>query len=200
MDWLSFIAAVIGSLAWPAVVLGIFIALRKPLRDLIPLLVRLRYKDLELDFARELRKVESEAREALPIPAPTPKALPNPEPRDAIQLLAQAESLSSEFPEAAVAVGWSAVESELMAAVMRLAVSPDYPPDNSARKNAHLLASSGAISEKTLSVLERMRNLRNLAVHGSSRHIGPGPVSPDEAREFIALASGIVQELRKARR
>ncbi|MGH7553918.1 MAG: hypothetical protein ACREMQ_12925, partial [Longimicrobiales bacterium] len=72
-----------------------------------------------------------------------------------------------------------------------------YPPHNSALRNARLLLDQRAIDDNTLDILNRMGNLRNVAVHGGAGLTG---VSPDEAREFIALARGIVEKLRQLRR
>ncbi|MES2521738.1 MAG: hypothetical protein V4617_03485 [Gemmatimonadota bacterium] len=54
MDAPTFIAALVTALAWPLTVLGIFLVLRRPLLALVPLLARLRAKDLEFDFGRRL--------------------------------------------------------------------------------------------------------------------------------------------------
>jgi len=83
-----------------------------------------------------------------------------------------------------------------MSAVVRLAISPDFPPHNSAIKNAELLKEQKAIAQPTLELLNRMRNLRNMAVHG-----GHGTsITTDEAVEFLALARGVVEKLRTLRR
>lgn len=196
MDWLQFLASLAGSLAWPATVVVAVVVLRNQLRRVLLTLTRLRYKDLELDFGRELKEVEKKARAIDVKPAgPPPRAIAAA--KDSAQILAEAERLAEDFPEPAVALAWAAVEEELMSAVMRLAISPDYPPHNSALRNARLLLDQRAIDENTLDILNRMRNLRNVAVHGGA---GPTGVSPDEAREFIALARGVVEKLRRLHR
>lgn len=94
-------------------------------------------------------------------------------------------------------VGWQVVENELMSAVMRLAISPDYPPYNSALKNAQRLKEENTIDEGTVELLSRMRTLRNMAMPPSSWH---GYITPGEAIEFLALARGVVEKLQAARR
>lgn len=196
MNWLQFVASVAGSLAWPVTVIAVVVLLRTQLRRVLLTLTRLRYKDLEVDFGRELKEVERKAR-AIDVTPTGPPPQPATAPKNAAQILAEAERLAQDFPEPAVALAWSAVEDELMGAVMRLAISPDYPPLNSALQNARLLTEQGAIDQSTLDILNRMRNLRNMAVHGGAGLTG---VSTDEAREFIALARGIVEKLRRLRR
>ena len=190
MDWLQFFASVLGSLAWPATAVALVVLLRVPVARVLLTLTKLKYKDLELDFGRELKQLEEQAR-VIEVRPTQPKALP-PTKRDPSDLLSEADRLAQEFPEPAVAVGWQAVEEELMSAVERLAISPDYPRHNSAMKNAELLRGQNEIDDTTLDVLNRMRNLRNMAVHGGN---GQGRVTTNEAIEFIALARGVVEKL-----
>jgi hypothetical protein len=78
MDALQFTSSLVGSLAWPSVVLAIVVALRKPLSDLLPLLQRLKYKDLELDFGKRVEELRAEVAEELPQQAEPPVS-PTPE-------------------------------------------------------------------------------------------------------------------------
>ena len=59
MDFLTFLATIIGSLAWPACLLVALFMLRRPIAELLPSLRRLRYKELEVDFGKELEKIEA---------------------------------------------------------------------------------------------------------------------------------------------
>src|SRR3989442_646183 len=183
MDCLQFLSSVVGSLAWPAIVLALVVLLRAPVTRVLLTLTRLKYKALELDFGRELKQLEEQAK-AIEVKPQQPKALP-PAPKGSAQLLEEAARLAQDFPEPAVAVGWQAVEDELMSAAMRLAISSDYPPYNSALKNVQLLKEQNAIDEGTFDLLNRMRNLRNMAVHGTR---GLANITIDEAIEFLALA------------
>ena len=70
MDWLAFVASVIGSLAWPSVLLIIFMLLRKPLYGLLPLLQKLKYKEIEVEFTRRVEEVSAEVVQELPAPVP----------------------------------------------------------------------------------------------------------------------------------
>jgi uncharacterized protein YutE (UPF0331/DUF86 family) len=195
MNWLQFFSSVVGSLAWPATVITLIVLLRAPVTRVLLTLTRLKYKDLELDFGRELKQLEEQAK-AIEVKPQQPQALPAAA-KGSAQLLAEAERLAQEFPEPAVAVGWQAIEDELMSAVTRMAVPPGYPPYNSALKNAELLLGQKAVDENTIDLLKRMRNLRNMAVHGSR---GLGNVTTHQAIEFIALARGVVEKLSRLSR
>lgn len=80
-----------------------------------------------------------------------------------------------------------------MQAVTRLAISPDYP----ALKNAELFRAQNEIDQRTFELLNRMRNLRNMAVHGAH---GAAFITTDEALEFLALARGVTEKLQALRR
>ncbi len=190
MDWLQFLASVVGSLAWPATVVTLIVLLRAPVTRVLLTLTHLKYKEIELDFGRELTQLEDKAK-AIDVKPRQPKAHP-PATKDAVPFLDEAERLAQDFPEAAVAVGWQAVEGELMFAVTWLAALPGPPFHNSAMKNSEILLAQEIINESTFDLLKRMRHLRNVAVH---RDHGVGIVTTDQAIEFIALAREVVEKL-----
>jgi hypothetical protein len=194
MGWLEFLASLIKSLAWPATLVILVVLFRVQVRRALLSLTRLKYKDLELDFGHELKQLEKDAR-AIDITPQPPKGIA-PTKRDSSQLLQEAAHLAQRFPGPAVSIGWQAVEYELRQAVMRLAISPDstaYP----ALKNVELLRAQNAIDQRTFEVLKRMRNLRNMAVHGAA--LAAAPITTDEALEFLALARGVVEKLQALR-
>jgi hypothetical protein len=197
MDWLTFISSVVGSLAWPVVVITVVFLLKEPLGALLLNLRNLKYKSLELDFRKELKKVEEKAKQLLP-DATRPRAITKQsKERDSSQIINEAKRLFEEFPEPAVALAWTAVEVELMDAILRTASSPDYPPYNSALRNAMYLNEAGYLSEDKIDLIKRMANLRNIAVH---KHKGLGSVTVDDAREFIALTEWLVRDLKEIKR
>jgi hypothetical protein len=143
MNWLEFTASLVRSLAWPVAVVWLVIVLRNPIKRVLLTLTHLKYKDLELDFGRELQLVKREAK-ALDIKPQEVKAV-SASKLDSLQLLDDAAEIANRSPQSGVVVAWQAVESELMAAVMRLGISPDYPPYTSALKHSELLREQGII-------------------------------------------------------
>src|SRR5439155_7615824 len=122
MDWLTFVASITKSLAWPLVVAWIVFLLRRPLRGVLRSLIRLRYKDLEIDFGRDLEALEREV-ETARLPAPT-------EARDRAALRApadQLEAIAEVSPRAAVLEAWLLVEHEVFRAAERLGVNTAQP-------------------------------------------------------------------------
>jgi hypothetical protein len=181
----------VGSLAWPVAVIGLVLLLRIPLTRTILGITHLKYKDLELDFGRELKQLETEAK-AIDITPLRPKPIP-PTRKDPLRLFEDAARVVQDFPVHAIALGWQAVGVELGSAVNRLAGSPNQSPDNSWLKNAQLLKDEKLLDQRTFDLLIRMRALRDLAVHGPG--ISGVGVTTDEALEFLGLATGVVQRL-----
>lgn len=197
MNWYSFISSVIDSLAWPVASVVIVVMIKKPLSTLLPMLRNVKYKDLELDFGKELKKAEDKAKQTLPAESKPKFTEKKPRERNSVQIIKEAERLFEEFPASAVAVAWSAVEVELMEAISRTASPPDYPPFLSALRNAMYLKEAEYLSNDKIDLIKRMTNLRNIAVHG---YKGMGPVSVDNAREFIALTEWLVRDLKEIKR
>lgn len=189
MDILQFFAAIVSAVAWPASVVTLVVLLRRPLSQILTMLTKLRYKDLELDFGRELKQIEEQAKAIEVLPSQV-RAVGGP--KEPEELLAEAERLVEEFPEPAVAVAWSAVEDHLARAAERLSgstIDRRQPPSRVIRS----LLDVEVIDQQTVELLKRMQNLRNMALH--ERWNAFGGISPDEAREFIALARGINEKL-----
>jgi uncharacterized protein YutE (UPF0331/DUF86 family) len=189
MDILQFLAAIVAAIAWPATAITLVVLLRRPVSQILTTLTKLKYKDLELDFGRELKQLEKQAKAIEVVPSQV-RAVGGP--KDPQELLSEAERLVEEFPEPAVAVAWSAVEDHLAQAAERLSGSTSHrrqPPSRVIRS----LLEGEAIDQQTVDLLKRMQNLRNAALH--ERWNAFGGISPDEAREFIALARGVNEKL-----
>ena len=69
---MEYLVRIIETLAWPGVALIALFVLRSPVADLIPMLQRLKYKDLELEFERDLEQLREEARYARSKTTPPP--------------------------------------------------------------------------------------------------------------------------------
>ena len=196
MGYLKFVASIIDSLAWPVAVVSLVLILRAPLRVLLGSLTRFRYGDVEINFGREVLELRNKAKAAgLDISKDVPRA--KQDIQDSAQIVADAMRLASEFQGSAIILAWTAVEQELMQAVMRLAISPDYPPYNSAVKNIQLLHEQGYLDADSCGLLERMRRLRNAAAHPSR---GITEISADDARKFVALTEAITERVKSLNR
>lgn len=182
MDWLSFIAALVDALAWPAAVFGIVLILRRPLTGLIPLLHRLKYKDLELEFEQQVAEV-SDALEAEP--APTHKALPTAE--------SPAVELAQISPRAGVLEAWRELEGELRAVADRNAPALEGRSPRNAAILIKKLEEAELIDSQRAWMLNRMRALRNGAAHLDDFALGM-----DAAVDYVNTAERLKQHLKDA--
>lgn len=64
MDVFSFTSELVKATAWPIATMILFYFMRKPLFDLIPLVRKLKYKDLEMEFSKEIQTLKTEAEDA----------------------------------------------------------------------------------------------------------------------------------------
>ncbi len=154
MDWMTFLASVISSLAWPAVVLVIVVLLRKPLAGLIPLLQRLKYKDLELEFGERLEVLEAELLEELPAPQ---DAIGPPQSR--------VLELATVSPRAAVLESWRGVEQATQELAKRHQIALPREKARNPFQVIRALERAEVIDSSTSSAIHELRSLRNEAAH-----------------------------------
>jgi hypothetical protein len=75
---------------------------------------------------------------------------------------------------------------------MRLAVSPDYPPSNSAIQNINHLQLAGVLDEQTVKLLNQLRMLRNRIVHGDLEQLS---IPHADALQYADLAQQVTAKL-----
>ncbi|MCK5706220.1 MAG: hypothetical protein KAI43_01110 [Candidatus Aureabacteria bacterium] len=203
MDWLTFFSKVIDSTIWPTTVVAILIIFKSPFSKVFQSITNLKYKDLSMDFKRDLveleeatkgdDEVQEEAIEENVDTIPEAKNL-RIKTRSREEEIEQVALIS---PQAAIPLAWTMVEYSILKAVMRLAISPDYPPRNSSLKNLELLRKYASLDNDTSHVLNKMRMMRNEAAHGKYEN---GSISTNEALEYASLARKMVFRLNKISR
>lgn len=158
------------------------VVLRGPLRDLLPLLRKLKYKEFEVLFDRRLEIVKEEAASELP---ETPGELPPRDHREDLYLQLVAVS-----PRSAVIEAWRQVEHAALEAADRAGL--DYPSNIFAapRRLVDLLARSGFLDSGKVSLLNELRILRNQAVHAPDFAI-----TTDAAVEYGLIARRLARYL-----
>jgi hypothetical protein len=203
MDWLTFISKTIEALAWPAVVVVLLTLSRPFLKGLLERLEELTLPGgvgakfgKDLAAARTIAEAESSERDASPEAKfdGAPNALPKPRIkfRDAADPFLQ---LARIFPEAAVLQAYQDLEQifdenrDLIKYIDQSRQMRD--PVNTIING---LRGAGLLSNGWMDLYARIRNLRNLAVHGR----GEGRISPGEAMEYRALVYALIEQLKKA--
>ncbi len=185
MDALTFISELIKSAAWPVTVIVLVVLLRKPIVELTPLLRKLKYKELELEFAQEVSELKAEVEaiakekgEVAPSIASTPSNLLN---------------IVTFSTRAAIMEAWLEVESASVTVASSFwGRSPDEAFKNMPRLGEYLLQCK-VIDEKQLSVFNKLRQLRNKAAHAQELDL-----SESDARSYVQLASDLAKHIREA--
>jgi hypothetical protein len=182
MDICSFIANIVGSLAWPTFTLVIVLLLLKPLRELIPLMQKLKYKDLELEFGRRIEEVSAEVAREL-----SPNALREysaPEMGDLTKL-------AEISPRLLVLEAWLNVEHAAIETANRLGANLGASQSYQAIK---FLESSGKTDRSLVALLREMRGLRNEATHVPDFALGK-----EAALRYAESASGLAWYFRNVK-
>lgn len=187
MDVLTFTAQVIKALAWPTAVVLVALMVRKPVIELLPFLRRLKYKEIELEFSKELAQLKSEVTANEPTTSQK-TAAPSALNATSNRLF----SIASISKSAAILEAWSELESA------SVAVASSYwsQPPSDAFKNPKLgeyLLQCKVIDEKQLVVFNKLRELRNKAAHAVDLNL-----SEEEARTYIELATSLIAHIRAA--
>jgi hypothetical protein len=170
MDILTFISSILGSIAWPITIILLSFLFRHSISKILNSirLKRVKRGDLEVDFEQDLSQLKEKA-DVVTIPATMKKSRSSKKmiaaSSDRIKVDNELQLISQLNPAAGIALAWSQVEKELMSAIMRLNISPDYPANNSALQNIQLLKAANLINEEMYDILNRLRMLRNAAVH-----------------------------------
>ncbi len=185
MDVLTFLSELVKAVAWPATVIVLVVLLRKPIVELIPLLHRLKYKELELEFSQEISELKTEVEaiakekgEEAPSTASTSSNL---------------LSLVAFSTRAAIMEAWLEVESASVAVASSFwGKSPNETLRNMPKLGEYLLQCN-VIDGKQLSVFNKLRQLRNKAAHAQELDL-----SENDARSYVELATDLAQHIREA--
>jgi hypothetical protein len=179
MDWLTFFSTIIGSIIWPVVIIILVIILKKPISDLIPLLKKLKYKDFEAEFSKDVAELRHIVKREIPQPLPLPAGSTD----QTVEKLTQLADLS---PRSVVLESWRDVESSAFDATQRkeLKITTTLHPSPVAIGRA--LADAEIINENTLEIFNMLRNMRNKAVHADDFSM-----DKDDALEYADMANKI---------
>jgi hypothetical protein len=175
----------IGVLAWPAAVLTLAFAFRAELRKALNRISKLKYKELEATFDNELSQVEN--RTGLYLRAEESPLTETPAERCGYAQLLRIAEVS---PRAAVTEAWRKLESTVDRLATNMGIDPKIPM--SGVKAIRLLIRNQQVAPSLLDDYNRLRDLRNQAVHAEEFGI-----SQTEAERYAALAIEIAEYLNR---
>jgi hypothetical protein len=174
MDILTFISNVISSIAWPATILFLVYLFRSQLGGLLHLVSSLKYKDIELQFGNQLKRIGD-------------TNLPQKNQRHRQPLEFQRVSRLAELsPRAAVLESWVNVELAALGTARSL-MQDDVQNKTLSYQAIRALERSGRLDPTAVSMLRDLRALRNQAAHAPDFAI-----STDSAIEFADASDRLV--------
>ncbi|MGB9152010.1 MAG: hypothetical protein WCD70_02870 [Alphaproteobacteria bacterium] len=192
MDWLSFISSLISSLAWPAVAAIFLFMMRGRIGILINALASRITKaklpgGIELEFSEKIEEAREES-EVLAMEGKLVAAFKQNQPESLAKVEDKYLTLAQVSPEAAVLEAFKEVE---MAIMDNKAELPEIKGGNlfAFVRQLHL---AEFIDQKVVDQFQRVRELRNLAVHSKE----PLAISIGEAMEYRSLCLSLASTLR----
>ena len=172
MDWLTFISKVIEALAWPSVVTGLLLYLRKDLPRLVTSLRKLKFKEMEVEFGEAAKKVAVETSAAVPLPGPDTKLAGGSE-RDVERQLLSIADLS---PRAAILEAWLRIEAAAVAVIRKHGITTLNATPGPLRLREGL-EQVGVLTPPQVAAYDSLRRLRNEAVHTPEAEFTPTAVA-----------------------
>lgn len=187
MDILTFTAEAIKALSWPIAVVLVALMIRKPVIELLPSLRRLKYKEIELDFSKELEQLKADAKGSEPMI--NQESVPSAQNAPYNRLL----NIASISPSAAILETWSELESASVAVASSFWTQPTGNVFKNYSQIGEYLLQCKVINEKQLVNFNKLRTLRNKAAHAVDLKL-----SEEEARIYIELATSLITHIRSS--
>ena len=176
---LDSIVSLVDALAWPVVAVIVVFMLRKPLGHLIPLIEKIRFKDMEVYFRQLIEQTTSQVDAVSP-------SLDTPPIDERIQDLARV------YPRGAIIESWILIER----AVVDLVEARQSPVPRSRQKSTRqvvaMLEKAGILDEDLAKIVKDLNVIRNGVVH--TQDLSP---SSGDAQEYISTAARVIALLKE---
>lgn len=186
--WLDFLASAIGSIAWPALVIGIALLFRKPIIKLIGRMKSVEAGGAKAEFSEEVQDLATNAKKIEPANPEVAKAN---DPR-LQSLLAQAAT----SPTGAIVEAWKDVETAASMLVNRammtmprqvVATWQEQHRKTTTLNTHRLLRQYDLLPKAEMSTYEELRVLRNKVAHETDLD-----VTPLTAAQYVRVADQLV--------
>jgi hypothetical protein len=185
MDGFTFTTEIVKAIAWPISLVTLVFIVRKPIFDLMPLIKKLKYKELELEFSQEVQALRLEAKDAFVERAGC---------KADNSKLSIALDLVSFSSRAAIIEAWI----ELEAAAIELAGSFWGQDGKVAFSNysklGDYLHQCEVLDDKQLTIFNKLRELRNKSAHAESLNL-----NDNDARAFVETASNLTRHIKSVK-
>jgi hypothetical protein len=162
MDILTLIAEILKACAWPVTTLLIIFLLKTELRQIIPKIHRIKFKDIEI----EINEMYSEAQKVLPLKTEVKYLESGKE-----DLETRLERLSEISQRAAITEAWLELENVAVKAInTRMKTRGIWDSKNSG-KIEEMLINTGLLNKEAKGLYSSLRRIRNQAAHESTFEI-----------------------------
>ena len=156
--------------------------LRKPIIELVPLMKKLKYKELELEFSQEIKALKSEVTESSSVA--TPSSLPT---------NSKALDLLSFSTRAAIMEAWIEVETAATGVASSFWGQSPNETMRSFTKLGEYLHQCNVIDDKQLITFQRLYQLRNKVAHVRAIDLNEA-----DAKSFIVMADNLAKHIKGA--
>lgn len=170
MDWKTFLASLVGSLAWPSAVAASLFLFRKEVAHLLGQVRKIAAGGVNLEIAQQVERAISAAERV-----EDEKGVAAP---DVIGLDPRLLDLAQSFPEAAVLQSFKEIESVLLQIRTLL---PDGRPHRNLTEVMKVLLDKKYISGSEMALFQSLREARNAAAHKKAAD----KLTPSESVQLI---------------
>ncbi len=177
MDSYTLISNLAGSLAWPLVTCVFIFTFKSDLGKIISKVQKFKHKDTEIDFGKELKETASRALDL---------------PMDDTQNESFNE-LAILSPRGAVIESWLNVESSLHEFAKKNGIEVDPKKPFRIKNMLVHVSEYKSLGENTIEILQKLRRLRNEAVH-----LKDSGISNASAKEYQSLSKRVIQAIKQA--
>jgi hypothetical protein len=182
MDGFTFASEIVKALAWPSALIGLVFLLRRPIIELVPLMKKLKYKELELEFSQEIQALKSEANDALP---EKEKQLP-------FEIAtSKALDLVSYSTRAAIIEAWIELEAAAVEIANSFWIQSHSDIFRNDPKLGDYLHQCKVIDDKQLVIYRKLRQLRNTSANAEELNL-----SESDARAYVEMASNLTRHIK----
>jgi uncharacterized protein YutE (UPF0331/DUF86 family) len=159
MDTLTFIAEIVKAIIWPLTLIVAILLLWKPIHAFFPSsMAKLKYKDLEIDFSKQVQQLAEEAKQSLDMPSAQYDEDTEIEHKKLLDI-------AQVSPRAALLEAWMILENEAFQAMKQKDPKLTTTILKTPMQVGINLEKLGLINCSQKEIFDKLRNLRNAAAH-----------------------------------
>ena len=177
MDYLDFFARLADSVAWPIAATVALLILKRPLFELVPLIRRLKFGDLQVDFHDRISEAEEQVAAIVADPSETPPAS---------QALRDTAIVA---PRDGIISAWINILNAQVRLARRHGIDPSAR-QRYGRSFERVLTHRNIIDPRLASLITELRIIRNQAAHEADLRL-----NEEDANRYVSISQQLVREL-----